>query len=65
MAVKDFVFRENWAGSKVADLKTTFFAIFWPTGAHILAPKGPNKEFFKQHFSQDKQIILSIVWLQD
>ena len=29
MAVnKNFVFRENWVGSKVAGMKTTFFAIF-------------------------------------
>ena len=31
MAVKKFVFRENWVGSKVAGTKTTFFAIFDPT----------------------------------
>ena len=30
MAVKNFVFRENWVGSKVAGVKTTFFAIFEP-----------------------------------
>ena len=55
MAVKNFVFRENWVGSKVAGMKTTFFAIFDPTWTHILAPKGPNKEFLKQHFSQERQ----------
>ena len=55
MAVKNFVFRENWVGSKVAGMKTTFFAIFDPTWTHILAPKGPNKEFLKEHFSQEKQ----------
>ena len=43
MAVKSFVFRENWVGSKVAGMKITFFAIFDPTWTHILAPKGPNK----------------------
>ena len=31
MAVKEFAFRENWVGSKVASMKTTFFAIFDPT----------------------------------
>ena len=47
MAVKNFVFRENRVGSKVADMKTTFFAIFDPTLTHSLAPKDPNKEFLK------------------
>ena len=55
MAVKNFIFRENWVGIKVVGMKTTFFAIFDPTRAHILAPKGPNKEFFKPHFSQGRQ----------
>ena len=31
MAVKNFVFRENWVDSKVAGMKATFFAIFDPT----------------------------------
>ena len=43
MAVKNFVFRENWIGSKVTVLKTTFFAFFDLTWTYILAPKGPNK----------------------
>ena len=51
MAVKDFVFRQNWIGKKVAGLKKTFFAIFDPTWTNILVPKGLNKEFLKQHFS--------------
>ena len=51
MAVKNFIFKENWVDSKVAGTKATFFAIFDPTWTHILAPKGPNKEFLKQHFS--------------
>ena len=55
MAVKNFVFRENCGGSKLAVMKTTFFAIFDPTWTHILAPKDPNKEFLKEHFSQEKQ----------
>ena len=40
MAVKNFVFRENWVGSKVGGMKTTFLAILAPTWTHILAPKG-------------------------
>ena len=36
---KNFVFRENWVGSKVTGLKTTFFTIFDPIWTHILAPK--------------------------
>ena len=55
MAVKNFVFRENWVGSKVAGMKTNFFAIFDPTWTHSLAPKGANKELLKEHFSQEKQ----------
>ena len=55
MAVKNLVFRENWAGSKVADMKTTIFAIFDSTWIYILAPKGPNNEFLKEYFSQEKQ----------
>ena len=39
MAVKDFVFRENWVCSKVARTKTTLFAIFDTTEIHILAQK--------------------------
>ena len=50
MAVRNFVFREKWVGSKVAGMKTTFFAIFDLTWTNILAPKAPNKEFLK-HFN--------------
>ena len=69
MVVQKFVFRENWVGSKVvAGMKTTFFAIFDPIWTHILAPKDPNKEFFKQNFSfqsiiKMEVILLSILWL--
>ena len=55
MATKNFVLRENWVSSRVADMKTTFFAIFDPTWTHSLAPKGSNKEFLAEHFSQEKQ----------
>ena len=55
MVVKNFVFRGNWVGSKVAGMKTTFSAIFNPTLTHSLAPNGPNKEFLKEQFSQGKQ----------
>ena len=52
MVVQKFVFRKNWVGRKVvAGMKTIFFAIFDPIWTHILAPKDPNKEFFKQNFS--------------
>ena len=37
MAVKNFVFRENWVGSKVTGMKIK------PAWTHILAPKGPQK----------------------
>ena len=51
MAVKNFVFRENWVDSKVAGMKTTFFAIFIPNLTHSLVLKGPKKEFLKENFS--------------
>ena len=51
MAVKNFVFRQDWDGRKVAGMKKPFFAIFDPTWTHILALKGPNEEFIKQDFS--------------
>ena len=55
MAVKNFAFRENWISSKVAGMKTNFFAIFDPTLTLSGAPKGPNKEFLIEHFSREKQ----------
>ena len=52
MVVQKFAFRENSISSKVvAGMKTTFFAIFDQIWTHILAPKDPNKGFFKQNFS--------------
>ena len=47
MAVKNFVFRENWVGSKVAGMKTIFFATFDLTWTHILAPKGSMRNSLK------------------
>ena len=42
MTVKNFVFRENWVGSKVAGVKTTFLPFltqpgptFWPHNGQI------------------------------
>ena len=52
MALRHFIFRENWVGSEVTGMKITFFAIFDPTWTHILVPKGPNNmEFLKQNFN--------------
>ena len=39
MAVKNFVFRENWVGSKVPGMKTVFFAILTQPGPNI----GPTR----------------------
>ena len=50
MAVKNFVFRQKLGWLKGGWYEKTFFAIFDPTWTHILAPKGPKKEFLKQHF---------------
>ena len=49
--IAEVTFQQNWVGRKVAGMKKTFSAIFDPTWTHILARKGPNKEFLKQHFS--------------
>ena len=50
----NFVCRQKWVGRKVAGMKKTFIVIFDPTWTHILARKGTNKEFLKQHFSQKR-----------
>ena len=40
MAIKNFVFRENWVGSKVAGMKTTFLTqpgpTFWTEKAQLM-----------------------------
>ena len=52
MAVKNFVFMENWVVSEVAGIEIVFFAIFDPTWTHTLAQNGPNMEFLnKQNFN--------------
>ena len=52
MVVKNFVFRQDWVGRKVAAMKKKiFFAIFDSTWTYILALKGSNKEFVQQNFS--------------
>ena len=43
MAVKNFVFRQNWVGRKVPGMKKTFFAIFDPTWTHIFVSKSPER----------------------
>ena len=45
MAIKNFVFRQNRVGRKVAGMKKN----------NILPPKGPNNEFLKQDFSWKRQ----------
>ena len=51
MALRNFVFRENWVGREMTGMKIAFFVIFDPTLTHILAPKCPNNEFLKQNFN--------------
>ena len=59
MAVKNFVFRQDWVDRKVAGMKKPFFAIFDQTWTHILALEGPNKEFLKQHLlKKDRNYII-------
>ena len=61
MAVKNFVFRQNWVGRKVAGMKKNpFFPIFDPTWTHILAPKSPIKELLKQYFSEERHILIAM-----
>ena len=43
MAVKNFIFRKNWVGSKVASIKIVFAAIFGPISTHVLAPANKPK----------------------
>ena len=50
MTVKNYVFKENWVGRDMAGMKIVIFAIFDPTWAQLLAPKGPSMEFLKQNF---------------
>ena len=64
MAVKNFVFRENWVDSKVVSMKANLFAIFDQTWTHILGLKVPtSKGFLKQYFSFKKTelILISIL----
>ena len=58
MAVKNFIFRKNWAGSEVAIMKIAFFAIFEPTWTHILAPTGPHMGFLNFQFLRKAEAIL-------
>ena len=48
MAVKNFIFRENWVGSEVAGMKIAFIVKF---STQIVEPKGPNMVFLKQNFN--------------
>ena len=59
MAVKNFVYTENWVGSKVDGIKTTFFAIFDPTLTHILSPKSQNKKFLNILVKNGKNYIIT------
>ena len=52
MADKNFVFRQDWVGKKVAGMKKTFFCHFWLNLDPHFGPKRPKyKEFLKQRFS--------------
>ena len=51
MALKNFIFRENWVGSEVAGMKIAIFAIFDPTWIHIFALNDLKIEFLKQNFN--------------
>ena len=51
MALKNFIFRENWVGGEVTGMKIAFFAIFDLTWTHTLVPKGLNMEFLQRNFN--------------
>ena len=51
MAVKNLIFRKNWVGSEVANMKIVFFPIFDLTWTHILVSTGPNMGFLKLNFN--------------
>ena len=50
MAVKNFIFRENYVGREVTGMTIAFFAIFDPTWTHIFVPNAPNMELLKKNF---------------
>ena len=42
MALKNFVFRENWVGNKVAEMKIAVLVVFDSSWIHILTSKRPK-----------------------
>ena len=51
MAVKNFVFRENWVGSMVVSMKITLFAIFWPKLDSNVPKRLKYGILYKQYFN--------------
>ena len=66
MVVKNFVFRQDWVGGKVAGMRKPFLVFFDPTWTHILALKNPIKEFLKSILVQKNRnyIIINFVTLR-
>ena len=60
MVVKNFVFRQDWVGRKVAGMKKNLFLpILTLPGPIFLALKSPNKDFLIKHFSEER-LLLSV-----
>ena len=51
MAVKNFVFRENWVGSMVMSMKITLFVIFWPKLDSNVPKRLKYGILYKQYFN--------------
>ena len=70
MALKNFVFRENWVASEVASMETAFLPyltqlgpIFWPQKAQIL--NSLNRILIFNIFRKTKAMLLPSMWLKD
>ena len=59
MAVKSFIFRQNWVARKVAGMKKNFFAIFDPTWTHFRPQKSQIRNSFNRTlFKKDRNYII-------
>ena len=62
MAVKNFIFRENYVGREVTGMTIAFFAIFDPTWTHILVPNAQiRKNFDFQSIKKTEAILLPVM----
>ena len=65
MAVKNFVFRENWVSSKVAGMRTTFLPFLTLPGPTFWPQKAPISNSFRNIFvKKGRNYIISFVTLR-